>query len=302
LGLLGLKYGLYSLMRGGGRITSGPGGFFPDNNGLALALCMGIPLVVGIGLTESRPILQKLSLVLALFSAAAVVFTFSRGGLLALIVAIVILVARSGKPIAVTVVVALSLAGLLVVTTEDFQQSYLERTSTIIQYQQDASAMGRIQEWGTAVKVFADFPMLGVGPDNLQLMRNFYVHDGSSFRTTHNSYLQILVACGLPGLILFVGALAFSIWRLEKLRRNSHIPWARIYASMLQCSLIAYSVGGMFGDGAYFDLTYHLIAMTVSLELAVEAENRKSEIRIQVDASASYEWWREAPVSGRPIS
>jgi len=298
LGLLGLKYGLYVVVRGGGRISSGPGGFFPDSNGLALALCMAIPLIVGAALTESQPAIRKLFVVLAVFSAAAVVFTFSRGGLLALAVVLVILFARSGRPIAVGLVATLALTGILLTTTEKFQQSYMNRASSVSEYKQDESMRGRFREWDIAMQVFSDHPLVGVGPNNLQLVRHFYIHDGSSYLTTHNSFLQMLVACGLPALALFAAALAVSIWRLERLRKNSHLPWARTYASMLQCSLIAYSVGGMLGDGAYFDLTYHLIAMTVSLELAVETAETRVESLELVTSSPNREWWREAPAGG----
>jgi len=68
--------------------------------------------------------------------------------------------------------------------------------------------------------VFLDHPILGVGPDNLRLARPFYVIDGSPYKTTHNSFLQLLVACGLPGLVLFVSLLAVSSWRLEVTRRS----------------------------------------------------------------------------------
>ena len=41
---------------------------------------------------------------------------------------------------------------------------------------------------------------------------------------------------------------------------------------MLQTSFVAYSVGGAFLGLAYFDLLYHLVALTVLVRAVVEKE------------------------------
>lgn len=299
LGFLGLKYGLFSVMRGGVRL--GNAGSFADNNGLAMILVMGVPLLVGVTLTEDRGWIRWGSIVLTVFSVAAIFSTFSRGGLISLAVVAMILLARSGRPITVGVVAALALTGLLLTASEEFKQTYTDRATTISDYRQDASMQGRYREWNTAFHVFLDYPLMGVGPDNLQKVRNFYIHDGSAFLTTHNAYLQMLVACGLPAFLLYFGSLVFAIWRLEVLRRRSPAPWGKTYASMIQCSLIAYSVGGLIGDAAYYDLTYHLLAMTVSLELAIEAEAAPVTGLQPIGSATSSEWWRQEPAGDRSI-
>lgn len=300
LGFLGLKYGLYSVVRGG--VHLGNAGSFADNNGLAMILVMGVPLLVGIALTEDGAWLRWGSIVLTVLSIAAIFSTFSRGGLLSLAVVVMILLARSGRPFAVGIVGVLALTVLLLTVSDDFKSSYTDRATSISDYRQDASMRGRYREWNIAFHVFLDYPLVGVGPDNLQVVRDFYIHDGSPFLTTHNAYLQMLVACGLPALLLYLGSLTLGIWRLEVLRRRSPAPWGKTYASMIQCSLIAYSVGGLIGDAAYYDLAYHLLAMTVSLELAIEAEVAPVRGLQLVDSATSSEWWRQAPVGNRPTT
>jgi len=69
---------------------------------------------------------------------------------------------------------------------------------------------------------------------------------------------------------------------------------------MMQISLVAYIVGGMLLDMAYFDLIYQLMAMTVSLELAVSSLPEGLEETpgaSSVGASSTVkEWWRASPV------
>jgi len=299
LGTLGAKYGIYGLIRGGARFTDGPGGFMSDNNTFAMALNMGIPLLVGVALVESRRWLRAAAWACAVLTAAAVIFTFSRGGLIALIVVLAILLARSGRPLLVALVITLALAGLLMVTSADFEESYSERASSIRGFETDASARGRFEEWGTAVRIFRDHPIFGVGPDNLVIARPFYVLDGSRYRTTHNSFLQLLVACGGPGLFLFVSALAVSWWRLQVIRGTSSQHWARTYAGMLQASFMAFAVAGMLVDMGYLDLVYQLMAMTVSLEIAATGtQESPSKVWSSEARSDEGEWWRNAPADG----
>jgi len=304
LGLLGLKYGIYGLARGGSRITSGPGGFMIDSNSFAMALNMAIPLLVGISLVERHKLIRAAAIVSGFGSAAAILFTFSRGGLITLTIVVVFILARSGRPVLVTFILSIALAGFLVTVTPDFEKSWGDRASTIATYEEESSAVTRMREWGIALMISRDYPLFGVGPNNLLLVRPFYPVDpnddmGDS-RVTHNSFLQMLVASGYPGFLLFVSALVVSFLRLEKLRRTSSKTWASTYASMMQGSLLAYAVGGMFLDMAYLDLTYHLIAMSVSLELAAAGANALEQSAETQNPRGDQAWWRQsAPTEGR---
>jgi len=303
LGLLGLKYGIYGLARGGSRITSGPGGFMIDSNSFAMALNMAIPLLVGISLVERHKLIRAAAIVSGFGSAAAILFTFSRGGLITLTIVVVFILARSGRPILVALVLSIAMAGFFATISPDFEKSYAERAGTIATYEEESSAVTRIHEWGVALMISKDYPLLGVGPNNLLLVRAFYpVHpdDLDSGRVTHNSFLQMLVATGLPGFILFTSALIVSFLRLEKLRRTSSKQWVRTYASMMQGSIVAYSAGGMFLDMAYFDLIYHLVGMSVSLEVAASAALEHST-KTQTPGS-DQPWWRQSAPKERPIS
>src|SRR5512143_67338 len=82
LGFLGLKYGVYGVLRGGVHFTRGVGGMIGDNNDFALALNMALPLVVYASMQwQSRWIRLGARLLVPLV-AVTVVFTHSRGGFL----------------------------------------------------------------------------------------------------------------------------------------------------------------------------------------------------------------------------
>lgn len=299
IGFLGAKRGLYGLAKGGARFYDGPGGFMSDNNTFALALNMILPLLVGIFMVEKEKVLRITAAVMAVLCTATILFTFSRGGLVTLAAIVPLLVWRSRHRLAVTSVLLLSIAGVFFFTREGFTEAYLNRAESISSYEQDGSARGRLNAWETSWRVFLDYPVLGVGPNNLEVVHRTYSPEPDRFRVSHNVYLQILSECGLPALLLFLGALGWSWWSLGRLRRWTDLPWAETYARMLQISLLAYCVGSVFLNSAYQELIYQLMALSVSLEVVARAAaSEEAEETTAADTVEDLPWWkRPAPAT-----
>jgi probable O-glycosylation ligase (exosortase A-associated) len=270
LGALGLKYALYGALRGGSVFTTGPGGFMVDNNCFALCLNMALPLLAGVAFLDKRKAVRVLALVLALGSMLTIIFTFSRGGLLTLAAVAGLLVWSSGRRLLSASILVVALSGFFLFAGDSFQEEYLDRAGSIKDYEQDESARGRIEEWGTAIRIGKDYPIFGVGPNNLAVVYSEY-SDREYLKVTHNSFLQFMVDTGYPGMALLAGLLLISLFRLQVLvSRHRDDEWVRIYAKMLQISLIAYIIGGSFLNMAYLDLLYHLVALGVCLELVAQ--------------------------------
>lgn len=293
IGALGAKRGLYGLVKGGARFYDGPGGFMSDNNTFALALNMILPLLVGIFIVEKEKVLRIAAAAMAVLCTATILFTFSRGGLLTLAAIVPLLVWRSRHRLAVTSVLVLTLAGVFFLTRDGFTESYINRAESISSYEQDGSVRGRFNAWETSWRVFLDYPVTGVGPNNLEVVHRSYSPEPDRFRVSHNVYLQILSECGLPALLLFLGALGCSWWSLGRLRKWTDLPWAETYARMLQISLIAYCVGSLFLNTAYQELIYQLMALSVSLEVVARAA-AGSETVEEPAGVQDLPWWKQS--------
>lgn len=293
IGFLGAKRGFFGLARGGIRFHDGPGGFMSDNNTFALVLNMILPLLVAVILTEKEKWIKVTAGITAVLCSITILFTFSRGGLLTLCIVVPALIWRSRHRLAVTGLIGLGLATFLFFTSDQFTQAYVERASTTFDYQEDRSAQGRFDAWKTSWRVFLDYPVYGVGPNNLQVVHHTYSPDPERFRVSHNVFLQILAECGLPAVLLFTACLATAFLSLHRLRRGTDLPWVEVYARMMQISIVAYVVGSMFLNTAYFELIYQLLALSVSLELAARAAAREPAPAAEPEPP----WWkRPAPV------
>jgi probable O-glycosylation ligase (exosortase A-associated) len=273
-GFYGVKNGLAFLLSGGSLvIIQGPGGMLSDNNDFALALCMGIPLLLQLGLAETRPLLRRVMLGIIPLMVMTIVATHSRGAFLAMAMTAILLVWRSRNRVAGFAVLVLILgAGALAAP-----KSYTERLSTIGSYEQDSSAVGRLEAWKVAGHMIASRPFLGVGFAKFQQnYRSYDTHamaddDGTTgapgTRVAHNSYLQIWAECGTPAFLLYLGLIALSFFDLWKVRREAelryHASWILSYTTMFEASMLAFVVGSFFLNRAQFDLFYHFVAIII---------------------------------------
>jgi probable O-glycosylation ligase (exosortase A-associated) len=209
------------------------------------------------------------------------------------------LIWRSRHRLAVTGLIALGFTGFLFFTSDTFTQAYAERASSISNYQEDRSAIGRLNAWTTSWRVFLDHPVVGVGPNNLEVVYKSYSPEPERFRVSHNAYLQILCECGLPALLLFLAAIGSAWWNLGRVRKWTDLPWVETYSRMLQISIVAYFVGSMFLNTAYAELIYQIIGMSVSLEVIARTAAAGEPERRKVPALVfrrEEPWWKRPAV------
>ena len=270
-GFFGVKNGVNFIVHAGGlKIEQGPGGALIDNNDFALALCMAVPMLLHLGLSERRVLIRRTVLAMVPLTIMTIVATHSRGGFVALFCTSLVLAWRSRNRVAAFALLALALVGGALIVPS----SYVERLSTISQYETEGSAKGRLDAWRVAGHMIQAKPLLGVGYEKFQ--ENYRRYDpkattdaegGPGTRVTHNSYLQIWSECGTPAFMLYLllfGWSFFDLWRLRReARARYHSSWILSYTTMFESSLAAFAVGSFFLNRAHFDLFYHLVAIVL---------------------------------------
>lgn len=264
IGLYGFKGGVFTIATGGASMVWGPpGGFIEGNNEIALALVVTIPLMNYLRLVATRRLIRLGLLALMLLSAVAAMGTQSRGAFLAILAMGFVLWARSNKK----VVTGITIAVVATTIIAFMPSSWEERMSTIKTYEQDSSAMGRINAWSMTVNLassrFSGGGFESYTPDIFAK----YAPNPTDLHVAHSIYFSVLGEHGYVGLILFllVWWLAFRTAgriRKEALGRDE-TQWAYHLAGMCQVSLVGYAVGGAFLSLAYFDLPYNILVTLV---------------------------------------
>jgi probable O-glycosylation ligase (exosortase A-associated) len=279
VGFFGVKGGIFTLLDGAGRVWGPPGDtYLSDNNAIAVAIIMVIPLMYYLrAVSQSRWVRHAL-LASMLLCGMAVLGTYSRGGFLAVSAMLLYLWFRSQRK----VVFALILVPLVPVAIAFMPDRWGERMDTISTYEQDGSAMGRINTWKMLANLANDRPIVGGGFEPYSPATSArYSNTPEPVRSAHSIYFQVLGEHGYVGLLIFIsiGVAAWATARrtVAAARAAPEHAWAGALASAIQVSLLGYAVGGAFVNIAYWDFVYYtVVALSVACGLVVPARRPAS--------------------------
>ena len=286
-GFYGVKGGIFTITTGGNHRVWGPGGFIGGNNELALALIIVIPFMYYLLLQADRKWVKYGLVAAMLLSAAAAIGSHSRGALLAIAAMAIYLWLKAPRKILVGSALVIAGSALLALMPEMWEA----RMGTIANYEQDASAMGRINAWWTAYNV-ANSQITGAGFDmyNREIFA-MYAPDAQDIHAAHSIYFQVLGEHGYIGLFLFLG-MWWSVWRtaawlIKNGGKEPETKWCQHLGAMTQVSLVGYAVGGAFLSLAYFDLPYAALVMVVLARNWMERKAWLTEQQPGIDATGT---------------
>lgn len=264
LGYYGVKGGIFTIIHGGQFRVQGPTGtFFAGNNEMALVLAMLIPLIRYLHLQEPRKWVRMGLASAMVLSGVAAIGSQSRGGLLALAAMGLFLWFKSRHKFVMTIYMVIAVA----IMASVMPQEWYDRMNTIKTYEEDTSALGRINAWHTAFNL-AKSRVTGGGFETFRAPtfrqyapEPFRVHD------VHSIYFEVMGEHGFIGFGMFILLAVFAWLRanqvIRECKNDPERKWAADLAAMIQVSLVGYGVGGVFLGLAYFDLTYHLMIILV---------------------------------------
>jgi putative inorganic carbon (HCO3(-)) transporter len=277
LGFYGIKGGIFAVLTGGHyRVWGPPDSFITGNNELALALLMVLPLMRFLQMQAGRKSIRWALTVAMVLCGVSILASYSRGAFVGGAALTLVLWWRSRNRFAA----ALFLASLIAAGVVFMPSGWMGRMQTIETYQEDASAMGRVNAWWFAYHLANDRPIIGGGfrafsPDLFQK----YAPAPDDFHDAHSIYFEVLGEQGYVGfalfLLLWISTYRTGGWIARACETRPDMAWAADLSVMLQAGVIAYAVGGLFLGLAYFDLPYHLMALLVVTQAVVKKELEK---------------------------
>jgi len=218
------------------------GGEFDDPNDLAAALVPLVPVALLVATRAAGAIQRFLGAAGLAILVFGVYLTNSRGGMLALGVALaVFLIYRVGWTKGC--ILGAIVVGLMFVFGPDRFSA-----NNIALAEGDDSAMGRILAWEAGLQMFERSPIIGVGYDQFEMLYK-------PVPAAHNSFLQGLSEGGLLNAFCWVGLHYWSLLTLIRLRRLKHAEDAegsgQAYAAALLAGLLASLTAGIFLSRIY---------------------------------------------------
>lgn len=267
LGFWGFKGGVHTILTAGRSSVLGPAdSFISDNNTVALALLVTVPLLV-YQVSQARSKMGKwIAIGVTLLTVIGTIGSYSRGALVGCAAMTVFLWLKSTSKLKTGIAIAVIAPVILLSMPEE----WTGRMHSIDNYQEDQSAQGRLNAWGFAINVANQFP-LGGGP-GIFSPESFlkYAPHPETYHVAHSIYFQMLGEHGWFGLALFL-MMHFCTWRtgtrvIRHCENKPELAWAGMLARMCQVSQIGYLTAGAFLTLAYYDLAYYVMAIVVTLD------------------------------------
>ncbi|WP_035271221.1 O-antigen ligase family protein [Desulfonatronum thiodismutans] len=230
-----------------------------DPNDTALFFVMILALILPA--MNYIPRFYKLCLyALALMGGGVVILTQSRGGLIACVVTLAAWGMSRGVKGVLRFFVVLGVGFALVTWTVPADK--LERFYSLFNLKEDYNLTekhGRLDIWNNGIILFKDNWITGTGVSTFATAEG-QINEGGKWSSAHNSFLQVAVELGLPGLFVFMGML-FSAFRLAKPRDDT--DWL---GRGIRLSLVSFLAGGMFLSWGYHIVLYFVLCIAMIRE------------------------------------
>ncbi|MEZ5626976.1 MAG: putative O-glycosylation ligase, exosortase A system-associated [Rhodocyclaceae bacterium] len=279
IAFFGVKGGIFTLTTGGEfRVWGPPSSLVQGNNELALALIISIPFLYFLSkqatLAREFVLVRRISekwlrrglMLSILLCAVAAIGSHSRGALLAIIAMGSMMWWRSRAKVSMGLLLLALTPAILFLMPEE----WFSRMETIETYEEDLSAMGRINAWHMAINIAND-RIFGAGFATASpVVFNAYAPNPDWVLVAHSIYFQVLGDHGYIGLALYLlfwiltYRVAGRLAAMEK--RGPRFEWVALLGNMSKVSLVGFAVGGAFLSLAYWDMPYYIMIILLATE------------------------------------
>jgi len=193
-----------------------------DPNDLAMTLALALPMAWYLGMTYRQPLLRWVCRGYLPVSLVALGLTGSRGGMLASMVALLIVpltMTKLSPGRLAAGILLLGLSGALAVAYTP--KTAMERLASTGSEVQGGDLGNRLHIWKAGMEAFTKQPVMGYG--TARFKQAVAPRLGAASQVAHNSFLSVLVEEGAVGLLLyatiFVGVF-LAVLRLPPLERR----------------------------------------------------------------------------------
>lgn len=271
-----VAYGIYAVPAWGGYMGSGRAGaygMYVNHNDYSFIIVQIFPFLYFFRLLDTS-FLRKLLLALSMLACMAGMFlSLSRGGMIALMLEIFLLVilGMEGRKRWLL----LPLMAVLAVGAISYQYAKRAENQGGSYTAHDAEA-GRMELWTAGVKMFLANPVIGVGSRRFPEFAEDYYELSHDMRgkVSHNTYIEILSSTGLLGITSFLMMLKSMIKILRRRidDRNSD-PWMEAIRKSALIALLALLFRA-FLDAKPHDWSFYVLC---SIAVSIYALQRKTE-------------------------
>jgi len=257
-----------------GRLMGIQKGILENSNDLAINIAINFPLCMAF-VFAAKGALKKVMWSCALLALMyGVIATYSRSGLIAMVISCLICLWEFGvKGKRFMLLASTLLLGVLAVGGLVASPKYRQRITSLVLRDPSALGSGTMEAKGEAslqarskllkesISLMVHHPIFGVGPGNFPAITG-------EWRVAHNTYTELGAEAGVPGLVLFLALLIVAMRRVRRIRKLPAYkadPEIRLWASALWAAITGYAAGAMFASTEYNLFPYFIVGYICAL-------------------------------------
>ncbi|MFL5402219.1 MAG: O-antigen ligase family protein [Gemmatimonadales bacterium] len=256
-----------------------------DPNDLAMVLALGLPMAWYLALTSEHPLMRWIWRGYVPVAVFAIGLTGSRGGMVATIVALLIvpmtLTTMSPGKLAAGIA-GLALSGTLAVAY--LPTTVIQRLGSTSSEVEEGRLGGRLKIWEVGLSAFTVKPIFGYGTSGFKAAVEPVL--GANTKVAHNSFLSVLVEEGLVGLVIY--GMMFVVVFMGVI--SIPIPLERRFALVLLATVIVTMLPLTWEDRK---VAWFVLGFLVSLSTIAAATRSAATVR--------WDRTRTAPPLRRPV-
>jgi len=277
-----LGYQAYNTPRHGGRLEGVGTLDASDANDFALLLATIVPFGLPVFFSDTK-YLRYLAIPCLVFIFNGIVLCNSRGAVLSLAVSVnvfIFLIKLAKLKIKIIIAALICVCAFACLADDTFW----ERVSTIGKSARTDKGSGRLTIWLEGLEMVKDYPF-GTGGDGFQVLSPSYITNlTEGIRSSHNTYLLVLVEQGYLGLAIFL-CLNFNVFFILRRGRRSFLSELDsdqfdkskrfIYLAniALTAALAGHLTGAIFGSRLYYVYYYIIISISIATAYLTEIKS-----------------------------
>lgn len=247
-----------------------------DNNSAAIGLVTALGVAFFLFLNETVRWKQAVVAGCAAFIGHAILFSFSRGAMLATLVFAGVSFFIIHKTTKHYVMFGVGLLAAILLAGPEVQQRFLQTFEQKAGVR-EASAQSRLDLWKNCFTLLMRDPIMGCGPDHWPL----HAHEFGwpKGKEAHSLWVQTATETGIPGIMMFLGFYLLTIWRCWRILgqlRPEDPPWFGDACRMTIASLCGFIVAAMFVSLEALEIPYY-VALLGAGTMVVYGQYRQTQ-------------------------
>lgn len=171
----------------------------------------------------------------------SMILTQSRNVILAVLISFMFYSLLKNKKIFFTAVFALPLIYLIL------PNNFQDRIKSTFDYKHPSN-YSRLMMWETGLKIFADYPVIGVGDNEItkiytKYKKPEYHGEGSHL---HSNFIMILATNGIIGFIIYAGFFSLLLYKQILILKKEHEITYQLIITGSILSMISFHISGIF--------------------------------------------------------